>query len=204
MPAVIRYFYAPISGFAYLGEPRLMEIAERAGATVVFRPMDIAAVFQATETVPPFRQSPARLAYRLHDLAREAERAGLPINPKPAHWPVPAELAGRTILAAEATGVEPHLVSFALLKAIYAQERDIADRETVALVLEECGLDAVGILKRAAEDDMGEAFAASTKEAIESGVFGSPTYVLDGEMFFGQDRLDALEWRLGRSLAMTG
>lgn len=196
MTLEIRYFYAPISGFAYLGEPRLMEIAEHAGAVVRFRPIDIAAVFQAGGTTPPVAQHPARLAYRLHDLAREAERAGLPINPRPQSWPVPCEAAGRLILAAEALGISPHPLSFAILRAIYAEDRDISDPVTLRDIVAGLELDADALTARAASADIADAFAASTREAIDAGVFGSPSYLVGDEIFFGQDRLDALAWRL--------
>lgn len=198
MTAVIDYFYTPISGFAYLGEPRLMEIARNAGATVRFRPMDIAAVFKASGTTPPAAQPPARLAYRLKDLAREAERFGLPIHPKPKHWPVPSAPAGQLILAAEADGIDPHRVSFALLTAIYAEELDISDWTTVHAIVTDLGLDADRLLTRSETPEIEAAFAASTEAAIAAGVFGSPTYFVGDEMFFGQDRLDALAWRLAQ------
>lgn len=201
MTVEIRYFYAPISGFAYLGEPRLMEIAEEAGAVVRFRPMDIATVFKAGGTTPPAAQHPARLAYRLHDLAREAARVGLPINPKPRHWPVPCAPAGHLILAAEALGLAPHPVSFALLRATYAEERDISDPATLRDIVTSLDLDAGALTERAAQPDIAAAFAASTNEAIEAGVFGSPSYLVGDEIFFGQDRLGALAWRLRQARA---
>ncbi|MEW5424720.1 2-hydroxychromene-2-carboxylate isomerase [Amorphus sp. 3PC139-8] len=196
MTSVIRYFYTPISGFAYLGEPRLMEIARNAGATVRFRPMDIAAVFKASGTVPPAAQPPARLAYRLVDLAREAKRAGLPIHPKPKHWPVPSAPAGQLILAAEADGIDPHRVSFALLKAIYAEELNISDWTTLHAIVTDLDLDADRLLALAETPEIEAAFSESTEEAIAAGIFGSPTYVVGDELFFGQDRLDALAWHL--------
>lgn len=197
MSSVIDYYFAPISGFAYLGEPRLMAIAEQAGVSVRFRPVDIGVVFAASDTTPPVKQSPARLGYRLQDMKRQGERWSLPINPKPKYWPVPPALAGRLILSAEAAGIEPHAVSFALLKAIYAEEKDISNEDTVAAVLANAGLDAGNLLQLATAPKAVAAFEASTQEAVDRGVFGSPTYVLDDEMFFGQDRLGDLAWRLG-------
>jgi 2-hydroxychromene-2-carboxylate isomerase len=193
----IDYYYAPISGFAYLGEKRLVEIARRAGASIAFHPVDIVAVFAASETVPPFRQSPARLAYRLHDLKRQADRLGLPINPKPKYWPVPAALPAKLILSAERLGIDPHLISFAMLEAIYAREMDLSDPDTVAGIVRELPVDGDALLAEAATQAADERFSAATQSAIETGVFGSPTYLLDGEVFFGQDRLDMLAWRLG-------
>jgi len=193
----IDYYYAPVSGFAYLGEPRLMRIARDAGAHVNFRPVDIGKVFASAGTTPPPKQSPARLAYRFLDLKREADRYGMAMNPKPKFWPAPTELAGRLILAAEAAGHDPHLISFAILKAVYAEERNVADPHMLTEMLTEAGFDAAELLERAHGEEAGAAFEAATQEAIAAGVFGSPTYILDGEMFYGQDRLDALAWRLG-------
>ncbi|MEO0809968.1 MAG: 2-hydroxychromene-2-carboxylate isomerase [Pseudomonadota bacterium] len=200
MSAVIDYYYAPISGFAYLGEPRLMELARQAKATILFKPVDIAAVFAAAETTPPFKQSPARLAYRFADMKRQAERRGLPLNPKPKYWPVPPALAGRIILSAQSAGYEPHIASFSLLSAIYAQDRDISDEATVLAVLNEAGLDGAGLLELAKTPEAEAAFKKITQDAIDRGVFGSPTYFLGDEMFFGQDRLGDLAWRLGVTL----
>jgi len=200
MSIVIDYYYAPISGFAYLGEPRLMTIAQRAGAEVRFKPVDIGAVFAAAETTPPFKQSAARLAYRLTDMKRQAERWGLQINPKPKHWPVPPALAGKLILSAHLVECEPHAVSFALLSAIYTQERDISDEATVLATLNEAGLDGARLLDLARTPEAAVAFEQATQEAINRGVFGSPTYVVNDEMFFGQDRLSDLAWRLGVTL----
>ncbi|GAB4522690.1 MAG: 2-hydroxychromene-2-carboxylate isomerase [Roseibium sp.] len=199
----IDYYYAPISGFAYLGEKRLVEIARRAGAEIAFHPVDIAAVFEASETVPPFRQSPARLAYRFHDLKRQADRLGLAINPKPKHWPVPAALPAKLILSADRLGIDPHLVSFAMLEAVYAREMDLSDPDTVAGILEELPVDGEALLAEAKTEAAGERFQAATRAAVGAGVFGSPTYVLGGEMFFGQDRLDMLAWRLGVADPLT-
>lgn len=193
----ITYYYAPISGFAYLGERRLMEIARRAGAEVAFRPIDIQRIFQAAETVPPGKQPQARLSYRLMDLKRQAERLGLPINPKPKHWPVPAGLAARLIYATGALGQPQHPLSFAILSAVYAGEKDISDPDTLKKILTDLGLDVEAHFEMAETPDIADRFEAGNEAAIAAGVFGSPTYVLDGEMFFGQDRLDLLAWRLG-------
>lgn len=193
----IDYYYAPISGFAYLGEQRLVALAARAGVPINFYPVDIAAVFAAAETVPPFKQSQGRLAYRFMDLKRQADRLGLPINPKPKYWPVPAALPGKLILSAQTLGIDPHLVSFAMLQAIYAEERDLSDAETVRNIIGTLPLDAEALWAEASTDAAQHRFEQATAAAIKVGVFGSPTYILDGEMFFGQDRLDLLAWRLG-------
>lgn len=193
---IIDYYYAPISGFAYLGERRLVEIAARAGAQINFYPVDIAALFAAAGSVPPFKQTPARLAYRFMDLKRQAERLGLVINPKPKFWPVPTILPGKLILSAQALAMDPHLVSMAMLEAVYAHEQDVSDPATAAQIVKALPLDGERLLQEAQTQAAEDRFKAATDAAIAKGIFGSPTYVLNEEMFFGQDRLDMLAFRL--------
>ncbi|WP_422040273.1 2-hydroxychromene-2-carboxylate isomerase [Roseibium sp.] len=193
----ITYFYAPISGYAYLGEKRLMGIAAEAGAKVDFQPVDIQKVFAAAGATPPPKQSQTRLNYRYMDLRRSAERLGLPINPKPKHWPVPVELPARLVHAAQALGMEPHIVSFAMLEAVYARELDLTDHEVVEELVHALPLDGKALWTEATGDAAAKRYVSATEAAIAQGVPGSPTYVLGGEMFFGQDRLDMLAWRLG-------
>ena len=192
MAKLIEYFYAPISGYAYLGEQRLVQLAAEAGASVEFKPVDIARVFAASETTAPFKQSQARIKYRMKDMQRTADYLGIAINPKPKHWPVPVELAAKTIYAAIELGVEPHAISFALLSAVYAHELDVSSAEALSSLLLEMNLDANSIEARRASTEISMKYDEATQQAIEYGVFGSPTYVVDGELFFGQDRLEML------------
>lgn len=192
MTVTIDYFYSPMSGYAYLGEPRLREIAAAAGAHLRYRPMDIVRVFAATDTVPPFKQSEARLSYRREDLARKARMLGLPINVAPRHWPTNATLASRVIAAVALEGDDPGPASFALLSAVWADELDIAQSEHVAAALARAGLDASGLLAAAHAPEAAAALAGNTEAAIAARVFGSPTYVINDERFWGQDRLEDL------------
>lgn len=192
MGASIDYFYAPISGYAYLGEPSLREIAARRGAAIRYRPVDIGRVFAATETTPPFRQSEARLSYRFEDLTRRAKALGLPLHPKPRFWPTDGNLAARAISAAALRGDDPGPVSFAVLRAVWAEERDIADPFQLADALRAAGLDPA-LVEEADAPAAREAAEAHTAAAIAARVFGSPTYVLDGARFWGQDRLADLD-----------
>lgn len=197
MTVTIDYFYTPISGYAYLGEPRLREIAKAAGARLRYRPMDIVRVFAATDTVPPFKQSDARLSYRREDLARKARMLGLPINVAPRHWPTNASLASRVIAAIALEGNDPGAASFALLSAVWADELDIAQPDHIAHALSRAGLDGTALIAAAEAPEAAAAVAGNTEAAIAARVFGSPTYVVEDERFWGQDRLDDLANRLG-------
>lgn len=196
MTVTIDYFYSPMSGYAYLGEPRLREIAASTDARLRYRPMDIVRVFAATDTVPPFKQSEARLGYRREDLARKARMLGLPINVIPRHWPTNAALASRVIAAIALEGGDPGPASFALLSAVWADELDIAQPEHVAEALTRAGLAATALMAAAESPEAAAALAGNTEAAIAARVFGSPTYVVDDERFWGQDRLEDLAQNL--------
>lgn len=193
MPPTIDYFYTLLSPFTYLGTPRLKEIAVRTGATIRHRPMDIMAVFDAVGTVPPARQPEARKTYRRAELQRWSTRLGMPITLQPKFWPVPPAVASCAVLAGEAAGGDALDLSFAFLRAVWAEDRDISDPATIAAILTESGLDGAAVLDAATAPEYQAAFATNTQDAITRGVFGSPTYCVGTEIFWGQDRLDFVE-----------
>ncbi len=190
MAAVIDYYFAPISGYAYLGHRPLMALAAETGAEVRFRPVEIGKVFAAADTTPPFAQNPVRRSYRIEDQARWAARLGLPMAATPAHWPTPPGLACRAILATGEMGHDQDAATFACLRAVWAEDRNIADADDLTAAFDAAGLPGAEILAHAPA--MAEAAEACTQGAIDAGVFGSPTCVVDGARFWGQDRLDFL------------
>ena len=196
----IDYYLAPQSPWTYLGHERFLRIAAAAGATVRVLPVDLGGkIFPVSGGLPLGQRAPQRQAYRLVDLARFCDSLGVPLNVKPKHFPVPADDAARLIIAVDqADGAAPALrLAGALLAAVWAQERDIASAATRAELLAECDLSA----QRALDADAPEVqtrYERHTQQAIDAGVFGSPSYVLNGEIFWGQDRLDLLQWRLSQ------
>ena len=194
---VIHYF-SPMSGFAYLGFAELCALAKRHGAELDHRPVDIARVFAAVDTIAPARQSPARLAWRRKDMMRWAQRRALPLNAIPKHWPVDASLASCAIIAAEAVSADAAPFIDAILGAVWARDEDIANAETIAALAQACGLDAAKVLADARSEAVRAAYDANTQDAIAQGVIGSPTMRIGAENFFGQDRLDFVEAELAR------
>jgi 2-hydroxychromene-2-carboxylate isomerase len=194
---VIHYF-SPMSGFAYLGFAELCAVAKRHGAELDNRPMDIARVFAAVDTIAPARQSPARLAWRRTDMMRWAQRRALPLNAIPRHWPVDATLASCAIVAAQAMMGDAAPFIDAILAAVWARDEDIANEATIATLATACGLDAASILADARSDAVRAAYDAKTQAAIAHGVIGSPTMRIGEANFFGQDRLDFVEGELLR------
>lgn len=205
-PGGIEYYYAPISGYAYLGEPRLVRIARAAGIDIHYQPVDMNPVFQAAGVVPPARQSAARLAYRQADMQRIGERVGLGIKRQPAHWPVSMVLPARVILSAGALGLDCHAVSMAVMRGIQFEDQNIADLASMRQILVTADLPADRLIEAAESADASAMLAAATEEAVSRGIFGSPTYVVGDTFFFGQDRLVDLAWHLGLdpALALSG
>ena len=194
---VIHYF-SPMSGFAYLDFAELCAVAKRHGAEMDHRPVDIARVFAAVETIAPARQAPARLAWRRTDMARWAQRRALPLNVIPKHWPVDATLASCAMIAAQCLCADAAPFINAILSAVWARDEDIASENTIAAHAQACGLDAAQVLADARSDAVRAAYDANTQDAIAHGVIGSPTVRIGEENFFGQDRLDFVEAELAR------
>lgn len=192
----IDYFFAPISPFTYLAGNQLEDIADKHGATITYKPMDLMAVFPRTGGLPLGERHESRKAYRLQELARIAKRADMPINLQPAFFPTNPAPASYAIIAAQKAGGGdlPGLVQ-SFLRAIFAEEKNIAEDDVVAKALEDNGFSASLALSGMLEG--AEIYAANTEEAIARGVFGSPFYIVGDERFWGQDRL----WYLDAYLA---
>jgi len=193
--AHIDVFFSTLSPFTYLAGLRLPEIAARHGADVAYRPLDIMALFDRTGGVRPADRHPSRLAYRVQELRRQSARAGMALNLKPAFWPANPAPSSYAIIAVQATGADAGPLAHAFGRAVWAEDRNIADDEVVRDVLAAQGFDP-------AIADRGMMAAADTygrnlEDAVEKGVFGAPFYVVGDELFWGQDRLDDLDLHLG-------
>jgi 2-hydroxychromene-2-carboxylate isomerase len=197
---ILQYYMTPASPWTYLGHPRFTDMAARYGATIQLRPVDYGKVFAQSGGLPLAKRAPQRQSYRLVELPRWSKHLSMPLNLHPKHFPVPPNDAAQRIIAADlAEGTGPAMtLAFALMRAVWAEERDVSDPHTLAAIVADCGLDAARLAAKA--DEAREAYDRYTDEAIAMQVFGAPWYVLDGEPFWGQDRLDFLARALeGRS-----
>lgn len=193
MPPTIDYFLTVTSPWTYLGHDRFLALAERYGALVRWRPMRFPAVLAETGGVPLAQRPPARKAYRLVELQRWREKLAMPLNLQPAHFPADPDLANCAAIVLDEMGDSPAAFLGRAFRAVWVHDRDIADEQTVEALLAEAGHDARSVIAKARDEETGATYERHTREAISRGVFGSPTYVLNGEPFWGQDRLDMLE-----------
>jgi 2-hydroxychromene-2-carboxylate isomerase len=200
MSVNVYYYMTPVSPFTYLGHERFREICRRHGAQVNLRVMDLGKVFPASGGVALKDRPPQRRAYRLMELKRWRDFLAIPLTVEPKFFPVPAEAAATAVLAVlERHGTDTALdVAGDLMRAIWAEERNVADAATLAEVLASRGLDATALLAHARSAEVAARYIQNSQEAIARGVFGSPTYVFQDELFWGQDRLDFLERALAR------
>ena len=198
MPTRIDYYFTPISPWTFLGSERFHAIAAKAGAEVAYRPVNFGTIFPASGGLPVRKRAPQRQAYRLVELRRWADYLGIPLNPTPTIFPQPDELAALTLIAAEEAGADLAVLSTALGRAIWVEDRNIADPDTVREILAGHGA-APELVERAESDEIRARWDAYTEQALAAGVFGAPSYVLNGEIFWGQDRLDFLERAISKS-----
>lgn len=193
--AHIDYYFATISPFTYLAGTRLEAVAAKHGASITYKPLDIMALFSRTGGTPPKDRHPSRQAYRAQEMRRQAKAVGLPMNMAPAHFPTNMAPSSYALIAAQnAGGGDLGALAHSFLRAVWAEDRNIAEDEVIRDCLSTAGFDPdlanSGLLAGA------ETYGRNLDEAVDAGVFGSPFYIVGDEVFWGQDRLGDLEGHL--------
>jgi 2-hydroxychromene-2-carboxylate isomerase len=193
MPKHITYYCSLVSPWTYLGHARLGEIAARHGATIDYVPITVSAIFPRTGGLPLPKRGPERQAYRLVELRRWPRLLGVPLNAEPKHFPTDDRPSARLALTAKAQGHDIAELSLAVLRACWAEERDVADLATLREIADACGLDGQALLQESEAQSGQQRLEAACEQAIAAGCFGSPWYDVEGEPFWGQDRLELVE-----------
>jgi 2-hydroxychromene-2-carboxylate isomerase len=193
MTRQLDYFFSAHSPWAYIGHRIFVETARRHDLAVTYRPVSLPDVFAETGGLPLAKRHPARQAYRLIELQRWRDKRGLSFQLKPTHWPFDPNLADRVMLAVAATASDPAAFVQSVFVGVWEQQKNLADPTTLSQLLAEAGFRAADILAAAETADVKGRYERNRLDAIAIGAFGSPCYVLEGEVFWGQDRLDLLE-----------
>ena len=191
--AGIDYYFSLASPWTYLGHAVFVEIAGRHRVQVRFKPVLLGPVFEQTGGLPLPKRHPVRQRYRLVELQRWREARGIALNLHPAHWPFDPSLPDRVAIAIAAGGGDPEPYVRAAMTGVWAGDLDLSGEETVAGLLAEAGHDPASIMTLARGPEAEATYARHRDEALSAGVFGAPSYVRDGEVFWGQDRLDLLD-----------
>ena len=192
MSKTVDYYFSPSSPWTYLGHARFAKMAKRHCAAVNVKPADLGKIFPASGGLPLAQRAPQRQAYRLVELKRFRDHLKLPLNLQPKFFPVPADLAAQFIVAAKHAGGSDAAMRLAgaVQRARWGEERNIADAETLSAICTEQGLNAAKLAAAAQSEAVRAEYQSYTEEALARNVFGAPSYVIDGEIFWGQDRLD--------------
>lgn len=193
MPVQIDYYLSLVSPWTFLGDARFREIAAARGAEIRHRPVKLGEVFAATGGLPLKQRPAARRAYRLQELRRWSAHLGIHMNLDPAFFPADDSQAARLVIAADRAEFEVGTLAHAVLRAVWQEERNIADPATLIDIADELGYPGEDLMEDAAADAVEADFQKNTRDALERGVFGAPTYAIGRELFWGQDRLDFLD-----------
>lgn len=192
MPRQIDYYFTLLSPWTYLGHGAFIELAKRHDLTVRYRPTPLRSVFDETGGLPLPKRHPVRQRYRVLELQRWRAKRGLPLTLFPRFFPYDVSLADRIVLAIVARGENPAGFIGEVLADVWAREQDMSQPDLVLAAVKRAGLDPADLIDAAGSEATSQAYQAAIAEAVEAGVFGAPSYVLDGEIFWGQDRLDLL------------
>lgn len=193
MATIIDYYFWINSDWAYLGADRLDAIAERNGVKINYLPVDLPDVYRRTGGVLLSQRSPERQAYRIAELKRWCRELQIPVNPEPKFMCPNGDLASRLVIAALELPRPITPLYKQILSAEWCEEQDVSDPDVLRGILVSQDYDADALFSRAEQPDIESTYRKNTDAAVAAGVFGSPSYVYDGEVFWGQDRLELLE-----------
>ena len=189
MTKTVDFYFDFGSPAAYLAYTQLPKLARETGTEVVMKPMLLGGVFQATGNRPPI-SVPLKGTYLFQDLARYAQRYGVPLNMNP-HFPINTiTLMRGDVGLALRNPAQLQTYRDAVFKAIWVDRQNLNDPATVGAMLDQAGLDAAALMALAADPQVKEQLKTLTQSAVDRGVFGAPTFFVGNDMFWGQDRLD--------------
>ena len=194
---IVDYFMTTSSPWSYLGARRLMAMTRKVGADVTVYAVDFGQIFSQSGGLPLPKRAPQRRAYRLVELARWKQRLALPLVIEPQNFPAKTQLSAHLVTATRLAGGDALLLSTLILESLWEQDVSIDEESVLAACCDKAGLDGPALIEAAKSEKTRAVFAEDTERALHLGVFGAPSYMIDGELFWGQDRLDFVSEKLG-------
>lgn len=201
----LEYFYSAHSSYTYLGSAELMKIARAADCRILHKPFDLNKVVEVTGPGPTGGRTPQRRAYFYgREIERWAQLRDVPFMAgRPAHHEKDMTLVNCVLIAGQLRGTNVDQLAHCLLQGHWRDDADLADPETLMVLGKKAGVDPEPLLAEAVSPQVQGIYQANSDEAIERSVFGAPTYFVDGDMFFGQDRLGMVERALEKPFKGT-
>jgi 2-hydroxychromene-2-carboxylate isomerase len=192
MPRQVDYYFSFQSPWAYIGHKAFQEIAKTYGLKVNYKPVVLVDLFSETGGLPLMKRHPVRQRYRMVELQRWRDRRGLTFHLQPENWPFNARLADGVVIAAVEAGLDPEPFMRRAFAAVWEDQLKMTDPAVLIKLADETGLPGKQLVERSESEEISAAYEKNRQEALAADVFGSPVYVLDGEVFWGQDRIELL------------
>jgi len=192
MQREIDYYFSLTSPWAYIGHALFRDIVSTYNIKVNHKPVFLADLFSESGGLPLAKRHPVRQRYRMLELQRWKQKRGLEFHFRPKHVPFDGRLADGVVLAALEAGHDPDRFLRRAYAAVWQDQLDLADAATVGRLADEAGLPGKALVERSAAAEIGARYEQNRQDALAADVFGSPGYVLNGEAFWGQDRLELL------------
>jgi 2-hydroxychromene-2-carboxylate isomerase len=192
MARQIDYYFSISSPWAYMGHAPFEDIARAHQLKVNYKPVLLVDLFSETGGLPLGKRHPARQRYRLIEMQRWRDKRELDFHIRPKHWPFDAKLADGTVIAAIEAGHNPEPFLRRAFTGVWEKEEDLGDTAILARLADGAGLPGAKLVERASSDAVAAIYEQNRQDAIAADVIGSPAWVLDGEIFWGQDRIELL------------
>jgi 2-hydroxychromene-2-carboxylate isomerase len=192
MPRQIDYYFSLQSPWAYIGHKLFRQVVSTYDVAVNHKPVVLVDLFSETGGLPLLKRHPVRQRYRMVELQRWRDKRGLNFHLQPANWPFNARLADGLVIAAIEAGCDPDPFLRRAFAAVWEDQLDLAEPATLIKLADDSGLSGKQLVERSASDEIGKIYEQNRQDALSADVFGSPAYVLDGEVFWGQDRIELL------------
>lgn len=192
MPRQVDYYFSFSSPWAYIGHKAFRDVVAAHDLKVNHKPVVLVDLFSETGGLPLIKRHPVRQRYRMVELQRWRDKRGLNFHFQPKYIPLNARLADGVVIAAIEVGLDPDPFLRRAFPAVWEEELNLADPAVIAKLADEAGLPGKKLVERSASEDISAAYEQNRQDAITADVFGSPVYVLEGEVFWGQDRIELL------------
>jgi len=200
MPLAFDCYYSLSSPWAYFAAPKLHDISRRHNARVTYKPYDFQEIAPLNGGVPLRTRPDPRQEYHAVELDRWRRYLGMPLNLKPRYYPPrDNKTPGHTVIAAQQRGLDAARLSHAILRALWAEERDVSEPEIRVAIANACDMDGAALVAAETSAPVVAEYHRNTAEALEYGVFGAPTYRFESVLYWGQDRLDFLDRALAQA-----
>jgi 2-hydroxychromene-2-carboxylate isomerase len=192
MSKSVEYYFSFQSPWAYIGHKPFLGIAAAHKLAIHYKPVFLGELFSETGGLPLAKRHPLRQRYRMIEMQRWREKRGLNFNLQPKYWPFSARAADGVAIAIIRSGANPEPFMRRVFEGVWEHELNLADPDTIVAMADQSGLPGKALIEQSGSPEVEAAYEQNRQEAIAHGVFGSPAYVLNGEVFWGQDRIDLL------------